>query len=351
MSEFQTVAQTLAVLVSNTETSILQVNAYSKEVNQMLVMAKNVMHGTKQGEYEDFVNQLFISQKKLDHTTKCLTEIVNIANHWIEKHLGTIDPMSIQDKSIYEASDSTDTNMWDDSSENINTSVRNDSLRPTRKTPRDLPFTQYGFSKTSTGMEVYDSPLEVDRYLYSKQGSAYDNFKGTCGLCSCANILRLAGVNIGEKEMIDYAANMQGGIFSPRLCILNPFNPDASGGTTPKQRQQILDYFDISSSIWNVKTDINGRTSIDTINDIAKWISEGRGVIVDVDAGLFYNSPKNYGKGHAVTITSVEKNKYGDITAFYILDSNQGTVKYNAWEIQEMLRTFIGMNVTSQIIR
>ena len=72
---------------------------------------------------------------------------------------------------------------------------------------------------------------------------------------------------------------------------------------------------------------------------------------MDVDAGLFYNSPKNYGKGHAVTITSVEKNKYGDITAFYILDSNQGTVKYNAWEIQEMLRSFVGINVTSQIIR
>ena len=98
-------------------------------------------------------------------------------------------------------------------------------------------------------------------------------------------------------------------------------------------------------------TDADGKASIDTINEIGKWVSEGRGVIIDVDAGAFYNSPPNYGKGHAVTITSVEKNKYGDITAFYILDSNQGTVKYPTWEIQECMRTFVGMNVTSQIIR
>ena len=312
---------------------------YSQKVNQMLVMVKSAMQGTEQREYKDLVNQLFISQKKLEHTTKYLTEITNVVNKWMRARFGTTQPVFISDSGINEVSS------------NIGMDVGNDSLRPTRKTPRDLPSTRYCFSKTSSGMEIYDSPLEVDKYLYSKQGSAYDNFKGTCGLCSCANILRLAGVDIGEKEIIDYVANMQGGFFSAKLCTVDPFNPAASGGTTPKQRQQILEYFGISSSIWNVKTDKNGKTSIDTINDIGKWISEGRGVIVDVDAGLFYNSPKNYGKGHAVTITSVEKNKYGDVTAFYILDSNQGTVKYNVWEMQEMLRSFVGINVTSQIIR
>ena len=339
MSELQTVAQSLSILVSNAKTSIVQVNSYSQKVNQMLVMIKSALQGTEQREYDDLVKQLLVSQKKLEYTTKCLTGVVEVGEKWIKERLGTTQSISITDSSVCQFTS------------NIEADIGNSPLKPTRKTPRDLMATQYGFSKTPTGMEVYDSPLEVDQYLYSKQGSAYDNFKGTCGLCSCANILRLAGVNIGEKEIIDYAANAQGGMFSAKLCTVNPFNPAASGGTTPKQRQQILDYFGISSSIWNVKVDANGRTSIDTINDIAKWVSEGRGVIVDVDAGLFYNSPKNYGKGHAVTITSVEKNKYGDITAFYILDSNQGTVKYNAWEIQEMLRSFVGINVTSQIIR
>lgn len=339
MSELQTATQYLSILVSNAKTSIGQVNSYSQKVNQMLVMIKSALQGTEQREYDDLVKQLFLSQKNLEYTTQCLTKVVEVGEKWIKERLGTNQSIPITDSfdGLFIS--------------NLETDMENDPLKPTRKIPRDLPATQYGFSKTSTGMEVYDSPLEVDQYLYSKQGSAYDNFKGTCGLCSCANILRLAGVNIGEKEIIDYAANIQGGMFATKLCTVNPFNPAASGGTTPKQRQQILDYFGISSSIWNVKVDENGRTSIDTINDIGKWISEGRGVIVDVDAGLFYNSPKNYGKGHAVTITSVEKNKYGDITAFYILDSNQGTVKYNAWEIQEMLRSFIGINVTSQIIR
>lgn len=338
LSELEAVAQALLALISNANASIVEVNVCSKQVNQMFATANKIMQGTEQCGFQEMIGLLLVSQKKLEYAEKCLIRLTNVGNNWLECHFGSTHPTVINGAI---ANNSTDTA----------TNPEDDPLKPTRKTPRDLPVTQYGFSQTSNGMEVYDSPLEVDKYLYAEQGSAYDKFQGTCGLCSIVNILRLAGVNIGEKEVIDYAVNTQGSFFSPKLCTVNPFNSDESGGTTPKQRQKILDYFGISSSIWNVKLDVDGRTSIDTINDIAKWISEGRGVIVDVDAGLFYNSPKNNGKGHAVTITSVEKNKYGDVTAFYILDSNQGTVKYNAWEIQDILRSFVGINVTSQIIR
>lgn len=225
-------------------------------------------------------------------------------------------------------------------------------LKPDRDTPRDLAQTQYGFAKDSNGVLTYDSPLEMDQYLYADQGSAYTNFKGTCGLCSCANILRLSGVNYDEKDMIDYAANTPSneGWFE-KLCTVNPFSAAKSGGTTPKQRQAILDHFGVNSGVIPVRQDADGNTSIDAINDLGKYVSEGRGVIIDVDGGAFYDDPRMNGFGHAVTITSVTKNNYGDVSGFYILDSNRGTVYYPAWQIQEAIRPFVGFNVTNQIIR
>ncbi len=341
MSDLQDIAQQVSSFVSGAESATAQVRTYSAQVNQMLVMTKNAMQGTSQQGYQGLLNQLLNSKKKLDYAADCLFAVSQDGKNWIEQHTtGNGSGVSATPLNSFIIPSTTSGNCEGE-----------DPFKPTRTTPRDLPVSQYGFTTDASGMDVYDSPLEVDKYLYSKQGSAYENFKGTCGLCSCANVLRLAGVDYGEKEMIEYAADPHGGLFSPKLCTVNPFDALASGGTTPKQRQQILDHFGVSSSIWNIKTDADGRTSMEMINDIANWVSEGRGVIVDVDAGLFYNSPPNYGKGHAVTITSVEKNKYGDVTAFYILDSNQGTVKLNAWDLQDTLRPFVGINVTSQIIR
>lgn len=339
LSDLHNVAQAVSSLVANSEDTIRQLKVCTKQVNEMIALTNNVMQGTAQREHQNLSNQLIVSQKKLEYATQNLVNVSKYGNDWVSGHV-LVSKLGVSVSHGY-----SDFPAYAESNEIEN------PFKPTRSTPRDLPVSQYGFVKSTTGIEVYDSPLEVDKYLYAKQGNAYTNFKGTCGLCSCANILRLAGVDYGEKEMIDYAANTKGDFLGTRLCTVNPFNPSASGGTTPKQRQQILDYFGVSSGIWDVKTNADGTTSIDTINDIAQWISEGRGVMVDVDAGLFYNNPKCRNLGHAVTITSVEKNKYGDVTAFYILDSNQGTVKYNSWEIQEMLRNFVGINVTSQIIR
>ena len=46
------------------------------------------------------------------------------------------------------------------------------SMAPTRTSPRDLVASQYGFNKDSDGNMVYDSPNEMNQYLYSSQGSA-----------------------------------------------------------------------------------------------------------------------------------------------------------------------------------
>lgn len=344
VSDIEVIAQSITELVSNTEKSITQMRTCSQQVNQMVAMVNHLLKSTQQQGYQDILSNFIAAKDRLDYASMCLNEVSKAGNDWVKRHVGgntTSSPMRGINTNTISNSTSTTNGFGDD------------VLKPTRNTPRNLQTTQFGFSKTPNGLEIYDSPMEMDQYLYAKQGSADKAFQGTCGLCSCANILRLAGVNLGEKEVIDYASKTKtsSGLFGRKLCVVNPFNADESGGTNVKDRQKILEHYGVKSTIWGVKTDKSRRASQDTINDIGRWVSEGRGVIVDVDAGYFYNSPKHYNLGHAVTITSVERNRYGDITAFYILDSNRGTVKYNAWELQEALRPYGGINVTDQIIR
>ena len=230
---------------------------------------------------------------------------------------------------------------WDD---NNTVSMRSsNNLAPTRSTPRDLPATEFGFTDDGNGNQVYDSPLEMSQYLYKDQGSADSDYQGTCGLCSCANILILSGVNYGEKEVLDYAKTQSG------LIEYDPLNPDASGGTGPQSRREILDHFGISSGIFPIKMN-NGVASQETINEIATYVADGRGVILSVHADYLYFGRSMGDDFHAVTVSSVVKNANGGVTGFYIADSNIGTKYYTAQQIQNAL-TGNAMNVTYSHIR
>ncbi len=215
-------------------------------------------------------------------------------------------------------------------------------MKPTLSEPRSLAQTQYSYSQNSDGTMTYDSPEEMAQYLYADQGSAYKNFQGTCGLCSCANVLRLSGVNLGEKDIIDYATKAD-------LCTKTLFNFPANGGTSPAERQKILEHFGIPSSAYPIHMD-NGTATIESINEIANHVADGRGVIISVHANTLYNKGPAKNDFHAVTVTSVKKNRYGDVAGFYICDSNRGTAYYPAFVVQEAL-TGNDMNVTNTHIR
>ena len=217
------------------------------------------------------------------------------------------------------------------------------SLAPTRSTPRDLPATEFGFTDDGNGNLVYDSPIEMSVYLYNNQGSADSSYQGTCGLCSCANILRLAGVNYGEKDVLEFAKNQRG------LIEYDPENPYASGGTNPQSRREILEHFGISSGVFPVKMD-QGVASQETVEEIANFVADGKGVILSVHADYLYYGRSMDDDFHAVTVSSVVKNTNGDITGFYIADSNTGTKYYTAQQIQNAL-TGNAMNVTHTHIR
>ncbi len=295
----------------------------------------------------DQLRNFEFGQKSVDAAEKTYQTEISAFKELLDELDDEIDS-SIEGRGVESTIDS---GVLERSADNANNWAENDivslhgsnNLAPTRSTPRDLPATEYGFTDDGNGNQVYDSPLEMAQFLYASQGSAYDNIKGTCGLCSVANVLRLSGVNIGEKEVIDYAMTEKG------LVEYDPYNPDASGGTGPQSRQTILEHFGISSGIFPVKMN-NGVASQETINEIANHIADGRGVILSVHADYLYYGRSMNDDYHAVTVSSVVKDSKGIVSGFYIADSNTGTKYYSAQQIQNAL-TGNAMNVTYSHIR
>ena len=228
---------------------------------------------------------------------------------------------------------------------------------PNRNSPRILSSSQFCLAQRSDGNLVYDSPEETDQYLHKKQGSAYPNFQGTCGLCSCANILRLAGVCATEAQMITYAAATENPFAPPfavanKLCATGFPNSGINGGTSPRTRQLILKHFGVNSFLENILLENDGSLSSKNLALISDYVCSGRGVILSVHAKVLW---RNVAVGdndfHAVTVTSVKKDVSGNILGFYICDSaNNGTTYYSS---SHLLRALTGspMNVTQCVIR
>lgn len=227
-----------------------------------------------------------------------------------------------------------------------------DALRPVRSSPRDLAVSEFGYQEDGEGNLVYDTPEKMDAYLYKEQGSARILFKGTCGLCSCANIMRLAGVNATEKEMIDYASKTPADNNRGRLCATGCLNPANNGGTSPWDRKEILSHFGVESSLFPIERDETGKPADKNIENIASYVETGRGVILSVHSRMLWYD-EAYGKKdlHAVTVTSVKRDKTGSVLGFYICDSEKGgTSFYPAGKIRDVL-SGSPMNVTQSIIR
>ena len=159
-------------------------------------------------------------------------------------------------------------------------------------------------------------------------------------------------MDVQEGTIIDYASQTNAPNSINKLCEIGHFNPGANGGTSPEDRKEILNHFGIDSGIFKIKRDSSGAISNENVSDIAKYVSEGRGVIISVHAFSLWYGRKNSKKDfHAVTVTSVKKDSAGNIAGFYVCDTGiGGTQYYSADTLCEAL-TGSPMNVTYQIIR
>lgn len=203
----------------------------------------------------------------------------------------------------------------------------------------ELVATNQTWVTNPDGSTVFNTPVETGGKLDACQGKV-DGFLGTCGLVSCVNVLRLAGYPASESEVVGYASTTSAGFRRRRLCTTKSF-PEENGGTTAKGRRKILKHFGVKSEL----KDAN-------VTNIADAVSEGRGVIISVYADILYKGWSDHSDPHAITVTSVKKDRYGNVLGFYVCDSGTGGTDnskyYTAFQVENAL-TGRQMNVTSII--
>jgi len=152
---------------------------------------------------------------------------------------------------------------------------------------------------------------EGDKRFTHQQGDNLFGFEGTCGLCSCENILRAFGLEVKESDMVFFASTRG-------LCTCDDPDPGKNGGTTAAARADILTRMGVPASA----------TYGGSLEDLAGNIEQGKGVSIAVNAGVIWDDP-NADSGnvsnHAITVTGVARDpSTGDIQGFFINDSGTG---------------------------
>jgi hypothetical protein len=142
------------------------------------------------------------------------------------------------------------------------------------------------------------------------QGDNPYGFLGTCGLCSCQDVLCQFGITVSEADVVRHAVeNGQ--------CNISD-DPAECGGTTAVNRLEILADYGVPAHL-----EMGG-----SLEGLALDLEEGRGVIIGANAGVLWNDPAYYEFGqsnHAVTVTGVARDpETSEIQGFFINDSGTG---------------------------
>jgi hypothetical protein len=177
----------------------------------------------------------------------------------------------------------------------------------TQMTP-DVPT---AFDMTPDGLEVLKiGDLNETAEFISHQGDNAYHFKGTCGLVSCANVLREFGLNVDENDVVRHAAtNLE--------CVVYPNDFESSGGTVPESDVRLLGDYGVAA---HVETD-------KSLEGLAANVEAGHGVIIGVNAGLLWDDAKYFEHGqanHAITVHGVARDAVtGEVVGFYVTDSGR----------------------------
>lgn len=163
---------------------------------------------------------------------------------------------------------------------------------------------------------VTGNPEEAAEKLDSVQGDEIYGAEGTCGLTSIANLCVLNGQEVTEGMIVQYA-------LENNLCYYDPWCPEDTGGTTAEQQVELLKRFGMEAQYHEA--------SINGYEILASAIDEGRGVIIELDAGALWDEPACTSTvfgfptaNHAVTLTGVARDAAtGEIAGFYICDSGR----------------------------
>lgn len=184
--------------------------------------------------------------------------------------------------------------------------------------PHDAPYQPFPFWEVPTTLDILpESGQEVlvigdvvrFREINHRQGDNPYGFLGTCGLVSCEDVLRQFGIEVTESDVVQHAVRAG-------LCEVSS-NPSECGGTTEWSQAQVL-------------TDAGLPAHAEygqTLSDLLDWVTTGRGVIIEVNAGELWDNSNAYDGGranHAICLTGAAIDpQSGELAGFYINDSGR----------------------------
>ncbi len=185
------------------------------------------------------------------------------------------------------------------------------SHRLTPETRNDVPGMDKAF--------VWGEPFRLGEILDCQQGfdNPYGAF-GTCGETSVANICKIAGMNVTEPEVVEYAMEND-------LCA--KFDPTHHGGATTIGNQiALLEHY-------GLKAHCEFAAETATPERLAKAIEGGHGVLLGLNSGILqdrgwkiFNSEGKVFAGHAVCLTGTVRDMDYNLKGFYLCDSTAQTL-------------------------
>lgn len=160
---------------------------------------------------------------------------------------------------------------------------------------------------------VTGDPYELGESLDDCQGDNEFNFRGDCGLVSVTNMLRMAGIEATEDEVVGRAIDLG-------LVQYSEFNsPEDNGGTTADDRSLLLKSYGINCTFTDDKS---GLGSLESIADL---VENGHGVNIAINAGYAWNDPSAVGDGvsnHSIIVTGTARDaQTGELKGLYVCDS------------------------------
>ena len=169
-------------------------------------------------------------------------------------------------------------------------------------------------------------PFWVQTHLDWVQGNEVPGFEGTCGPTSVANIAKMYGMEVTEGSVVQLAVEND-------LCNAGYGDPEVNGGSRPAQNAELLGILGIPARVEQ------GRS----LDDIAAYVEQGRGVELGVNAGLLWNDPAYYRDGrsnHAIALTNAVRDGSGELVGFEVCDSGKHDAPLDFVPADVMQRAF-----------
>ena len=155
-------AQNISNLVTNTDGVINQVNAYKKQINEMIASVNSLINGTSRQGYQDLINQLLISQKKLGFASDCLANVSRVGKDWLSEHItGT---SKVVNPSTYDFATSQDQN-YGDNKVDENEDFSGEENPKVKKITKEEAYERY-----KNGLKDIDERLENHKEALMRRG-------------------------------------------------------------------------------------------------------------------------------------------------------------------------------------